>query len=159
MRIWVAYMLNAIRYHFSQRFSVPARKAYEWCTDYETQDHILMHEDAERQVAHISEGTIILTEIFHINSGKVEKQKLVHLYPDHLSWVSTHLSGPNKHSQFIYEIVAKGSQESRLDFTALHLEQGKELDAHGVKSLAGRLRKDDSAVWKLLAKAMEKDLE
>ena len=91
--------------------------------------------------------------------GDVEKQKLVQLYPDRLRWVSTHLTGSNRYSQFIYEISAEGNRASRLDFTALHLEYEKDsLDSEAVKSLAEKLKKEDSAAWKLLAKAMIKEL-
>jgi hypothetical protein len=149
----------SIRYRFSQRFSVPARKAYKWCTDYAPQDHALMGDEAaERQITHLADSTIILTDIFQTKKGKVEKQKLVQLYPDRLSWVSTHLTGPNKYSQFIYEISAEGNGASRLDFTALHLEYEKKLDGEDIKSLADKLKKEDSAAWKLLAKAMAKEL-
>ena len=149
----------AIRYSFSQRFSVPARKAYKWCTDYNPEDHALMGDEAaERQITHIAESTIILTDIFHTSSGPVEKQKLVQLYPDRLCWVSTHLTGPNRYSQFIYEISAEGNSASRLDFTALHLEYEKKLDSEGIKSLADKLKEEDSKAWKLLAKAMTKEL-
>jgi hypothetical protein len=150
----------SIRYHFTQRFPVPARKAYKWCTEYDPQDHALMGEAAaERQITHLTDTTIILTDIFHTSNGRVEKQKLVQLYPDRLSWISTHLMGPNKYSQFIYEISAEGDGASRLDFTALHLEYEKEnLDSEGIKSLANKLREEDSAAWKLLAKAMAKEL-
>jgi hypothetical protein len=118
-----------------------------------------MLEDAERQITQISEATIILTDIFHTSNGRVAKQKLVQLYPNWLSWISTHLSGPNKYSQFIYKIAAEGDSASRLDFTALHIEHEKEnLDDKGIKSLADKLKKEDSAVWKLLAKEMEKEL-
>jgi hypothetical protein len=146
-------VLNAIRYKFTQRFRVSAKEAYEWCTEYNPEDHALMHEDAERRTTRISEGSIILTEVFHTGSGNVEKQKLVQLYPDRLMWVSTHLSGPNKHSQFLYEIIPEGECASRLEFTALHLEQGKELEAAEVKAFAAKLKKADSDIWKLLAKA------
>ena len=150
----------SIRYRFSQRFPVPARKAYKWCTDYSPQDHALMGEEAaERQITRVTDTTIILTDIFHTSKGNVEKQKLVQLYPDRLCWVSTHLTGPNKYSQFIYEISAEGDSASRLDFTALHLEYEKEnLDSEAIKSLANKLKKEDSATWKLLAKAMAKEL-
>jgi hypothetical protein len=114
---------------------------------------------AERQITHLTDTTIILTDVFHTSNGHVEKQKLVQLYPDRLSWISTHLTGPNKYSQFIYEISAEGDGASRLDFTALHLEYEKEnLDSEGIKSLADKLKKEDSATWKLLAKAMVKEL-
>jgi hypothetical protein len=147
-----------IRYCFSQRFSVSAREAYNWCTDYGTQDHVLMgDETAERQITRLTEDTVILTDLFHVGGGTVEKQKVVHLYPDRLRWVSTHLTGPNKYSQFLYEISAEGKDASRLDFTALHLEYSK-LEGENVKSLAAKLRQEDSGAWKLLAKAMAKEL-
>jgi hypothetical protein len=150
----------SIRYHFSQRFSVPARKAYLWCTAYSPEDHALMGEEAaERQITHLADTTIILTDIFHTRNGSIEKQKLVQLYPDRLCWISTHLTGPNKYSQFIYEISAEGKNASRLDFTALHLEYEKEkLDSEGIKLLADKLKEQDSKAWNLLAEAMRKEL-
>jgi len=148
----------SIRYRFSQRFSVPARKAYKWCTDYTPEDHALMgDEEAERQITCVTDTTIILTDIFQTSSGPVEKKKLVQLYPDPLCWLSTHLTGPNKYSQFIYEVSAEGNSTSRLYFTALHLEYEK-LDSENIKLLADKLKEEDSKAWKLLAKAMEKEL-
>jgi hypothetical protein len=114
-------------------------------------------EAAERQITCLTEDTIILTDIFHIGAVTVEKQKVVHLYPDRLRWISTHLTGPNKYSQFIYEISAEGDGASRLDFTALHLEYAK-LEDESVKSLAAQLRREDSGAWQLLAEAMVQDL-
>lgn len=115
-------------------------------------------EYAERKITHLTEGTVILTDVFHEN-GHVEKQKLVQLYPDRLSWTSTHLTGPNKYSQFLYEILEEGESASRLDFTALHLEYTKKnLDEKDVGLMAKKLCKEDSAAWKLLAKAMAKEL-
>lgn len=154
-------MPTVIRYHFSQKIAVPARKAYLWCTDYTPEDHALMGEDdAERQVTRITESTVILKEVFHTSNGDIEKQKLVQFYPDRLTWVSTHLTGPNKYSQFIYEISAEGKDASRLDFTALHLEYGKEkLREAEAKLLADKLCKYDSNIWKRLANSMEKELK
>ena len=115
-------------------------------------------ENAERQITHLAEGTLILTDVFHAN-GHVEKQKLVQLYPDQLRWTSTHLTGPNKYSQFTYMISEEGESASRLDFTGLHLEYAKEnLNEEDIKLLEEKLRKEDSHVWKLLAKAMAKEL-
>ncbi len=152
-------MPYVVRYCFSQRFPVSARKAYQWCTDYSAEDHVLMGDmAAERHIARVSDATVILTDIFHTGEGNVEKQKVVQLYPDRLSWVSTHLNGPHKYSQFIYEISAEGSNASRLDFTALHLEYKENLDSDAIKLLAEKLRKEDSEAWKLLAKAMTKEL-
>jgi hypothetical protein len=153
-------MPYVIRYCFSQRFPVHARKAYEWCADYSPEDPVLMgNEAAERRITRVTDATVILTDIFHTGKGDVEKQKLVQLYPDRLRWVSTHLAGPNRYSQFIYEISAEGNRASRLDFTALHLEYEKEnLDSEAIKLLADKLKKEDSALWKRLAKAMAKEL-
>ena len=149
----------SIRYCFSQRFPVSARKAYDWCTDYGAQDHVLMGDEAaERQITRVAEDVMVLSDIFYVGTGAVEKQKVVQLYPDCLRWVSTHLTGPHKYSQFIYEISAEGEGASRLDFTALHLEYSENLDSESIKSLAGRLKEEDSEAWKLLAKAMTKEL-
>ena len=145
----------AVRYKFKQRFAVSAQKAFEWCTSFEPQDRALMGDkSAERHVTLVTKGTIILEDIFTSKAGKIEKQKLVQLYPDQLYWVSTHLTGPNKYSQFLYRISPRGKSGSVLEFTGLHLDyEGKE----GAQSLAIRLRKADSDVWKLLAKAMAKE--
>lgn len=115
-------MPYSVQYCFSQLFSASARKAYTWCTDYSPRDHVLMgEENAERQVTHLAENTIIIIDIFHTGKGDIEKQKLLQLYPDRFCWVSTHLTGQNKYSQFIYE-SAESNGASRLDFNALHLE-------------------------------------
>jgi len=149
----------SIRYCLSQRFYVSAREAYDWCTDYSAQDHALMgNEAAERQVTRLAEDTVVLTDIFHVGTGEVEKQKLVQFYPDRLCWIATHLTGPHKYSQFIYEISAEGNGASRLDFTALHLEYEEKLGSEALESLAVKLKAADSKVWKLLAKAMTKYL-
>ena len=148
-----------IRYCFSQRFFAPARQAYKWCTDYGPKDHILMgDENADRYVKHLTENTVLITDVFHTGKGDVKKQKLVQLYPDRLSWVSTHLTGPNKYSQFIYEVSAEGKNKSRLDFTALHLEYEREkMDDKDIRVMADKFQKEDSAAWKRLADALNKD--
>lgn len=109
---------------------------------------------AERQITRIADGTIILKDTFYTPAGTIEKQKLVQLYPDRLSWTSTHLTGPNKYSQFLYEIAPQGRNASILNFTAFHLEYEGKADA---KLLAERLCKEDSYAWKLLAKAMTEE--
>ena len=153
-------MTNSVRYQFTQQFAVPAKKAFQWCTDYEPGDHLLMGEkNAKRKVTHLTDATIILTDIFETSSGNVEKQKLVQLYPEKLAWISTHLAGPNKYSQFIYEISAKGENASSIQFTGLHLEYEKaNLSKGDANSFANKLCKEDSEAWKLLAKAMKKEL-
>jgi hypothetical protein len=150
----------SVHYHFTQRFQVPARRAYEWCTDYDPGDPALMHENAVRGVQQVSESTIILTDLYRVGGSSIRKQKLVNLYPDNLSWTSTHLIGPNKYSQFLYEIVAEGKEASRLEFNGLHLERGRTENKgeKGNELSASRLRDADAAAWRLLAAEMEKEL-
>jgi hypothetical protein len=154
-------MPQSIHYHFSQSFNVSAHKAYEWCTDYSPEDHALMHVNAEREIMHVSESTVILIDKFHVKDKIIEKQKLVCLYPDRLSWTSTHLSGPVKYSQFLYQIVPESEESCRLDFVGLQVEYNdeKKLSKKGIETLAEKLKTEDSAAWKLLATEMEKELE
>lgn len=145
----------SVRYHFSQRFLIPAKKAFDWCTSFDSKDPDLMGEEtSERQVIPLTETTLILKDTFHLPTGTVEKQKLVQIYPDQLTWVSTHLSGPNRHSQFLYIISSKERGASVLDFYANHLEYIENANA---RFLAKQLCKEDAALWKLLAKAMAKE--
>jgi hypothetical protein len=118
-----------------------------------------MHENAKREILRITETTLVLTDVYDDKNGSIKKQKLVHLYPNRLTWTSTHLTGPNKYSQFLYEIVPEGKRASRLDFTGLHIEYNNEekFDKEEIKLLASKLRKEDSAAWKLLAKEMERE--
>ena len=147
----------AVRYYFSQRFNVSAQRAFDWCTDFDPKDHDLMgNANAKRQISNITDDTIILNDVFSSPSGPIEKQKLVHLYPNRLSWTLTHLTGPNKYSQFLYKITSQGKGFSTLNFTGLHIEYDEKVDT---EQLAGRLCREDADAWKLLAKAMEGDLK
>lgn len=148
-----------IRYRFTQVFAVPPKQAYLWCTDFTPQDHLLMgHENVERQVLHVSDGIVLLQEVFHTSNGDVEKQKIVHLYPKELRWVSTHLTGPNKHSQFSYKISPENGC-SKLEFEALHVENGRDITRVEAGVLVEQLRRNDSEAWRLLAEAMNKEFK
>ncbi|MGD0451319.1 MAG: hypothetical protein ABSA79_09745 [Candidatus Bathyarchaeia archaeon] len=150
-------MALEVRYHFSQRFAVSARKAFDWCIDFDQNDHMLMgDENAERQIIQITPDTLILKDTFHLSEETVEKQKLVQIYLKELSWTSTHLTGQNKYSQFLYKITPQGKDASILNFTAAHLEYDEKKDA---KLLADRLCKEDEFAWSLLAKAMAEELK
>jgi hypothetical protein len=157
----VDHMPTPIYYHFQQHFNVSAHRAYDWCTNYAPGDHALMGDkDASRKIEPITRRTVILTDAFNVGTREqIEKQKLVQLYPEMLFWTSTHISGPAKHSQFLYQITAESARTSHLDFTGLFLdyahEQMSEADA---ASLVEKACQDDAAAWVLLAKAMEQDL-
>ena len=61
------------------------------------------------------------------------------------------MTGPNRHSQFLYKITPQGKDASFLTFTALHLEYNEIEDA---ELLAERLCNEDAYAWKLLTAAM-----
>jgi hypothetical protein len=118
----------------------------------------MREKNATREVQQITEDTFVLTDKFHSDGKITVKQKLVCLFPERLMWTSTHLTGPAKHSQFIYEITAVTRTTSRLKFTALHIARDIKEGVHKaeIERLAEELRKEDSDVWKNLAREMEK---
>jgi hypothetical protein len=83
-------MAFTIRYGFSQRFNFPAEQVFKWCTDYRPGDLRLMAEDGKRSVERISKDTIVLEDSSRKGEKIVHRKKVVNLYPDSLSWVSTH---------------------------------------------------------------------
>ncbi len=148
------------KYDFNQRFSVPARQAFNWCTDYQPSDLSLMNESGTRRIVKLNEDTILLKETIRQNGKAVTKTKLVRINKTSMSWTNTHLSGPNLHSQFLYRIVPEGKRTSRLFFTGLLLCYSvKHLSKHVLKQIAKSERRVDSLAWKQLAKAMERDFE
>jgi hypothetical protein len=150
---------NVIRYSFRQPFAVSAHEAFAWCTDYTENDHTLMgHRNAKRQIQHIAKSTLIISDTFQTSAGPVEKQKLVELYPNQLAWNATHLTGPIRYSQFQYQIVPDGPDQSHLEFTGLVLDYGKDLKWAEIEALAEQLCSEDANTWQHLANAMAKDL-
>jgi hypothetical protein len=152
--------ITSERYKFSQKFDVPASKAFKWLTDYDSGDHQLMGEDGSRSIERLSDDTIILRDSYTKNGETFTKEKLVRLYPERLQWVSTHVSGPAKHSQFMYEIHPTGKSSCRIDFTGLQIDYNEvQATKREIAVRAAQLRKEDSGAWKLLAKALHKDLK
>jgi hypothetical protein len=86
----------------------------------------------KREVTHITDVTVLIKDTFEASTGPVEKQKLVELYPARLTWTSTHLTGPNKYSQYLYEITPLDTDASALVFTAIHLEYKEEIDTEAL---------------------------
>jgi hypothetical protein len=153
-------MPRTIHYSFTQSFNVAARRAFEWCTDYTPEDMTLVQEgNATREVQHIADDLIILVDTFLNEGMRVVKQKLVCLYPNRLTWTSTHLMGPNKYSQFLYEITPQTDKQCCLKFTASHLDYGVRKSRQETENLKEELKRTDSEIWKRLAKAMEKQLK
>ena len=149
----------SVRYSFSQKFPVSVEDAFAWCTDYQQDDYALLgNRDARRAVIWVTQSTVLIKDNLSLSNCVIEKEKLVQLYPKWHMWVSTHISGPNKYSQFIYQLFAESHGTSRLDFSALHVEHKETLTEQGLKQLTHELRVGDSGIWKLFAEAMKKDL-
>ena len=149
----------SVKYGFSQRFSVPARRAYHWCTDYRPYDLSLMKIKGQRSLRKLTDDTIILNEITYRNERAVKKTKLVRLDRAHLAWSSTHVSGPNRHSQFLYQIAPLGKRSSKLNFTGLLLCYSEtKLSPSKIKQIAKDERRQDALSWRNLANAMAEDL-
>jgi hypothetical protein len=152
--------ITSERYKFSQKFDVPASEAYKWCTSYDPGDLKLMGEDGNRSIERIADDTVVLSDTFSKDGQTFTKEKLVRLYPERLSWVSTHITGPAKYSQFMYEIHPLNKTSSRIDFTGLQIDYNEtQPTKKEIPVRAAQLKKEDSLAWKLLAKAMHKDLK
>lgn len=73
---------------------------------------------------------------------------------------NTHLSGPNKYSQFLYEIKPENEGLSKLNYIGLQMEHKKPIKL-GKKEIEDReieQMNQDASVWKIIAKEMEKEL-
>jgi hypothetical protein len=148
-------MQASVTYKFSQRLNAPAKVAYRWCTDYQPSDLSLMHEKGQRRIRWMTSDTVILREVVSYNGKRTKKVKLVKLDPTHLSWYNIQLSGPNKHSAFLYRIVPEGKNRSRLDFTGLLVVYSQTaLTNRKLGEIARTERRYDSNAWKHLAKAL-----
>ena len=150
-------MPTSIKYSFTQDFRVSTDRAYQWCTSYDPIDPELMHETGKRKIKRLSEDAIILSDTVKTDRDTMTKTKLVRLNPTEKSWTSTHVSGPIKYSQFLYKITPTGKDRSRLTFVGLQLEP-RDMPKKEVAALTRKIRAEDSDAWKLLAKAMEKEL-
>ena len=83
-------MPTSIYYHFQQHFNVSASKAFEWCTTYTPEDHVLMGEkEARREIENITDRTIILTDTFNPGAeNQIEKNiknseiSAIYIHPD-----------------------------------------------------------------------------
>ncbi len=149
----------SLRFNFTQRFSVPAEDAYRWCTNYHKDDWALMGKRGKRKISKVSDGIIILEDMTYPGGKPVVKSKIVRLDPVQLSWTNTHVTGPNKYSQFLYRINPEGDTGSKLEFTGLQVEYSKtKVTADLIASLEKKYGEEDAESWRNLARAMEKEL-
>lgn len=148
-----------VSYKFNQQFPVPAQEAFDWCTDYQPTDLALMGEDGKRRINRLTGDTVILEEDVVQDNKRVTKVKLVKLNRRTHSWHNIQLKGPNRYSEFIYEIVSEGRRRSRLTFMGLLLVYStKRISQQRLRQIANRERGYDSRAWKRLASAMAEEL-
>lgn len=149
----------SVRYGFSQAFEVEPSTAYEWCTDFREDDWARMGKKGTRRIQRINDDGLILTDSVGTGKRRVTKRRLVRLNPDRLAWTNTHLSGPNRFSQFWYEIVSDGKGGSSLEFTGLQVKYGSRPSSARIAEMAKELATEDSGDWLLLANEMHRDLK
>jgi hypothetical protein len=148
----------SVSYTFSQHFQVPAQAAFHWATDYKSNDLALMGEKGKRTIRKLTNDTIILKESILRGKKKITKVKLVRIHPRKLSWHNIHVQGPNKYSEFLYEIIPQGRNESRLTFTGLLvLYSEQQINPRRLSQIATSEKRYDAQAWRLLAKAMAND--
>jgi hypothetical protein len=146
---------------YSFRVTLPAsrERAFRWATDYRPTDLGLMGENGRRHVEHFTDTTLLLTDVVTTPRGPVTKVKLVHLMPDRFAWTNTHLRGPSRHSQFLYELKPAGRNRCELRFTGLQVDHpSRRSTARERARRARELVREDSAAWRQLAAALRRDL-
>ncbi len=150
---------NSLRFSFRVRLPASADRAFAWATDYGPGDLAIMGEKGRRTVEKLNDDTILLTDTVPEGGRTVRKVRLVRLLPKERSWTNTHLSGPYRHSQFLYRIVPLGRNRSRLEFTGLHIEHGaRRLSPKERARRALEIRRDDQASWTRIVRAMKAEL-
>lgn len=145
----------SVYYHFNQWFDYPAAEVFAWATDYRPDDIALFGMQGKRGVKRLFNDAVLLTDTFVSADGsRIVKKKLVRLYPKKLFWTNTHISGPHKYSQFLYALVPEGPYASRLEFSGQQVMNLENPTPRNVRALAAQLCKEDSTIWKRLARAM-----
>jgi hypothetical protein len=145
------------------RFSIllPARPevAYRWATDYRPDDPALMGVEGTRRIDRLARDVILLTDTVLSGRRRVTKARLVHLIPNRWMWTNTHLAGPLRHSQFLYELRPAGRGRSRLLFSGLQVESARRAPSPAARAARARaLAREDARTWHRLARAMARDV-
>lgn len=156
--------MQRLTYRFTTDLAAPRPWAYRWATDYRPTDFQLSGIPATRKVERLATNLILLTDSFDSDpfdprpGVRTVKEKLVHLYPYRWAWTSTHVSGPARYSQFLYELTPRGKTACTLHFTGSQVEAVKARPTPS--SIARRtheLEREDSQLWVRLATALAED--
>jgi hypothetical protein len=157
--------LQRVPYSFTIRLPATRDRAFRWATDYRSGDLSLMGFEGRRKVENLTKNLILLTDSFDSDpfgvtpGGRVTKVKLVHLLPERRAWTSTHVVGPTRYSQFLYELVPEGRQSCRLHYTGFQVERAPRTAAgRSIAQRARELRFEDYRAWRRLAADLRRDL-
>ncbi len=151
--------LVSVPYRFSVRLPAPVDAAYRWATDYRPDDPTLGGGSGTRTIVTLAPDALLLTDTVPSGRGTRSKTRLVRLLPGRHAWTSTHVSGPNRHSQFLYQLRPAGRGGSRLEFTGLHLARMRRRpNASAIAALGRAIARDDRREWLVYARVMARDL-
>jgi hypothetical protein len=146
-------------FRFSIVLPAPPDAAYRWATDYRPDDLALMGEEGTRRVDRLASDVVLLTDTVRTGRSRVTKTRLVRLLPERRAWTNTHLAGPLRHSQFLYELLPAGRGRSRLTFTGLQVEAARRPIGRAARAARAReIARRDRATWHRLARAMAREL-
>ncbi|HUZ79958.1 MAG TPA: hypothetical protein VMV28_05015 [Thermoplasmata archaeon] len=150
---------STARYRFRKNFRVSAEEAYAWLTDFDADDLKRMGSEGIREVVQLTPDVYLLIDHLRRNGRKVQKAKLVHLYPKDHAWICTYIGDPSNRSQFVYRIEPMGRRRSRFTFTGLQMEEGARAP-QGVRlaRYARQLQIEDSATWTRLTRQLHQAL-
>jgi hypothetical protein len=156
--------LQRISYEFTIRLPASRERAFAWATDYRADDFGRMGLQARRRVRWLTPDMAVLTDTFRSDpfastpGGRSVKVKLVHRYPQRFAWTATHLSGPARFSQFLYELTPLGGRQCQLRFRGNQVERtAKAPTAASLAVRARTLTAEDSQLWRHLARALRNE--
>ena len=155
--------IQRVSYRFAVRLPTGTAAAYKWATDYRPDDFEIMGFRGRRRVEHLANGLVLLTDSFDADpfdpkaGARTTKVKLVHLFPERWAWTATHVAGPARFSQFLYQLRPKGPRTCILEFRGNQVEQVRRTPtAASLKRRAKELRREDSQLWQRLSKELRK---
>ncbi|MDG6922964.1 MAG: hypothetical protein JRN67_06710 [Nitrososphaerota archaeon] len=75
----------SLRCRFGQRFNVPARAAFLWCTDFEPEDGKLFSERTKRSIKRLAKDALVMTDTTYPSGRPLRISSLVRLNPDQMA--------------------------------------------------------------------------
>ena len=155
--------IQRVTYRFTVRLPAGRRAAYAWATDYRGDDFEIMGFRGGRKVEPLANGLILLTDSFDADpfdaseGTRTTKVKLIHLFPDRWAWTSTHVAGPARFSQFLYQLTPDGPRSCILEFRGNQVEHVRRTPtASSLRRRARELRREDSRLWHRLSRELGK---